>query len=1218
MTERWFHSAGSEHASTERAFDPIREGEKYRLPPEVSLEIWERICAGARADAWGAADIADAEETQRRFHELAAQVAARGGRLRPEVGKRTRVDVANARARGLHHSMLDPHGVGKTTRVDAATHDDEAADIVDRDEAASRTRVVTANGAVHPTVLGPSALAARSARAAPVADLHVARSAEPTRADVDHHMVTAAFALIEDRRSGEPLPPELAQRLATELGVDLSRVRIHTDERAARITAQLGARAIAVRNDLYFAAGEYAPTTKAGVELIAHEVMHVAQSARGVVALAGRAVSHPHDAHEREADRFAAQFAAAPTKHAAQTSRDTQSPLTAHAAPPHPPIAAPSEHSTAERIDRSADPASPDAMWQQLFHGSSIAVGKFARVAAPKGIVLKLEPAPRARPASSVLPFDREVFVVRATPHDDVAKRWAFVVAHGAGSCGFIEERFLALDPPEPNARLHAVTAHQTLGQIVAARFGENIAAGNDARLYAQAIYELNRGRPGIRMTEVVLPARQTVLRREAEEETVKVYRGVQVLANQAIWIPSKALVELLKSTGKITTGSTEVMKLGRFAKDATTAFIHGLEFDAGLLVGVLEGAWLALVDIFKSSWELVTLIFKGLYAYFTGTLAELLISAAKTMKQMFEQLDAEKLLGKLGDYIVKRWTTAGWFGKGEFIGEIVGYIALNILLVVLTGGSSAALALARAAKGGSKLARAALAIVKVADTAQNPLQLLKGTAKGLKVGENISEELVDEIKRGVERERTIAQKVEQGADEAEEAAKRGHAEPPGEPKLEAPKIPVRSQQVIAELDNTLPPDLKGRLVENSAIDGAGVRVSYRQGVQIEIGPTATAREIAWHVATAQMLARFEGPLGRIRQLLNAIAAKLGLADKYGTLGFEAQAEIAKLTAIKRELEAAQQQIEATFVRYGEAANIASRDADTLRKQLAGLEDQLKQHESALRSLEPGRGFVAAEDFLQRIKSVAGGESKQALKKYAFAADEQAEVLARVREKSGKAGEEAYQAAIAAKPETEAAHRKASDAVSKTAQAEARREAVASAERKAEEAIRTGSAFKNLDDKAKERLAAYQNGAPFEARRLSSSLAGKSEKEFLDLMAAEVAAGKVPPPRKVSIPGPIENQTQQMHIWEYPDGSEVRFKPLGDTKRPGPGYSIEIKKDEMLPDRGRQDAAFKIDRHGRAAPKNDRDLANPYKANHREQHKAFEDMILGSVHFLLR
>src|SRR3954470_9382098 len=71
-------------------FDPIAEAARYPLlSRELVLEIWERVAA----EATDSAGRLDADRAQGRFHEVAASLAARGGRLQPDVGRRTRVEV---------------------------------------------------------------------------------------------------------------------------------------------------------------------------------------------------------------------------------------------------------------------------------------------------------------------------------------------------------------------------------------------------------------------------------------------------------------------------------------------------------------------------------------------------------------------------------------------------------------------------------------------------------------------------------------------------------------------------------------------------------------------------------------------------------------------------------------------------------------------------------------------------------------------------------------------------------------------------------------------------------------------------------------------------------------------------------------------------------------------------------------------------------------------
>ena len=70
-------------------WNPAVEGARHGLSRDLSLAIWEQVCADT-TDGSGRRDEAQA---QQRFVALAAYLAARGGRLRPDVGRVTRVGL---------------------------------------------------------------------------------------------------------------------------------------------------------------------------------------------------------------------------------------------------------------------------------------------------------------------------------------------------------------------------------------------------------------------------------------------------------------------------------------------------------------------------------------------------------------------------------------------------------------------------------------------------------------------------------------------------------------------------------------------------------------------------------------------------------------------------------------------------------------------------------------------------------------------------------------------------------------------------------------------------------------------------------------------------------------------------------------------------------------------------------------------------------------------
>ena len=77
--------------------------------------------------------------------------------------------------------------------------------------------------------------------------------------------------------SGSPLPHDMRTFMEPRFKADFSGVRIHTDEHAAHLAAQLGARAFTIGRDIYFAKGEFRPDRPEGWELVAHELTHTIQ-----------------------------------------------------------------------------------------------------------------------------------------------------------------------------------------------------------------------------------------------------------------------------------------------------------------------------------------------------------------------------------------------------------------------------------------------------------------------------------------------------------------------------------------------------------------------------------------------------------------------------------------------------------------------------------------------------------------------------------------------------------------------------------------------------------------------------------------------------------------------------------------------------------------------------------------------------------------------------
>ncbi|QID17616.1 DUF4157 domain-containing protein [Nitrogeniibacter mangrovi] len=89
---------------------------------------------------------------------------------------------------------------------------------------------------------------------------------------------------------GTPLPAPTRRFFESRFGHDFARVRIHDDAQAAASAREVAAHAYTVGTHVVFARGRYAPDTRTGRELLAHELAHVVQQSGG-----GRRLSRDPD-----------------------------------------------------------------------------------------------------------------------------------------------------------------------------------------------------------------------------------------------------------------------------------------------------------------------------------------------------------------------------------------------------------------------------------------------------------------------------------------------------------------------------------------------------------------------------------------------------------------------------------------------------------------------------------------------------------------------------------------------------------------------------------------------------------------------------------------------------------------------------------------------------------------------------------------------------------
>lgn len=106
------------------------------------------------------------------------------------------------------------------------------------------------------------------------------------------------------RSPGQPLDRATRAEMEPRFGQDFSRVRVHSDSRAAESARAVNAQAYTVGNNIVFGADQYSSSTF-GLRLLAHELAHTVQQNSATYSSDPLTVTSPGDSSEQEADRAA-------------------------------------------------------------------------------------------------------------------------------------------------------------------------------------------------------------------------------------------------------------------------------------------------------------------------------------------------------------------------------------------------------------------------------------------------------------------------------------------------------------------------------------------------------------------------------------------------------------------------------------------------------------------------------------------------------------------------------------------------------------------------------------------------------------------------------------------------------------------------------------------------------------------------------------------------
>lgn len=113
------------------------------------------------------------------------------------------------------------------------------------------------------------------------------------------------------RSTGQPLDQATRAFMEPRFGHDFSRVRVHTDAKAAESARMVNALAYTVGRHVVFGTGQYSARTTAGQRLLAHELTHAAQQGLQPYTPEQAITMGENDRpEEREADRLSVEIAA--------------------------------------------------------------------------------------------------------------------------------------------------------------------------------------------------------------------------------------------------------------------------------------------------------------------------------------------------------------------------------------------------------------------------------------------------------------------------------------------------------------------------------------------------------------------------------------------------------------------------------------------------------------------------------------------------------------------------------------------------------------------------------------------------------------------------------------------------------------------------------------------------------------------------------------------
>ena len=275
------------------------------------------------------------------------------------------------------------------------------------------------------------------------------------------------------------------------------------------------------------------------------------------------------------------------------------------------------------------------------------------------------------------------------------------------------------ISPADPGASIYQIKGGDTALGIAGTQYAPYIRAGHDARYFIGVLAWANGG--GSDSSKGIYhKGGKHVTNWEDNWFSSSSWEEAGVRANYWIWIPTASFAKGLEN--QITDGSL-TNGLWSKVKDIAEIIAGGAAFIAGLVVGAVS----SIIDLVKGLAELPGIMVKLIRSIISG-------SIVSDVKSLLSSL-SEMSLGELGAILApslgnvpKKWNEGNLLEKWYYRGKVVGYVLAEVLMLIFTGGATAAKIAAKVGKIGklSSVGKFAAKATKIVDKGGDAIKLAK------------------------------------------------------------------------------------------------------------------------------------------------------------------------------------------------------------------------------------------------------------------------------------------------------------------------------------------------------------------------------------------------------------------------------------------------------------------------------------------------------------